>query len=226
MRKQLMRYDETGGKYKARTHVLPGYGTVDMGHVTLPVMARFFSEDLAIVQKVKAFGLVRDPVQRFGSALAEHTRRFRDRALDSYSDTERKGLIDEVLRAIEARPECAPAEYCHFSKQKAFFYVDDQQIVADIFRLEDYTAALQHIEQVTGKRLSSRRRNQSTSGGRSSRRGLRRLLNLAKPEQKVSDWRVLPELTEGPVRRFVDDYYADDRHLHTSTAAPGHASAP
>ena len=231
VRHQVDRYNDARDVFSGKMRVIAGYGTVDMGHITLPAIKRFFPDQFAEIRSRPSFALVRDSVQRFGSALAEHVSRFRAGNIFDYTAEERRSLIDEVRVGIQLRPECAPAEYCHFSRQVDFVDADGDRIVQHVYPLEEVDAAFAHMGEVAGVRLKAGTRNQSMitdrPGARSKRRrGLRRVLDVVAPEKSVDDWTMLPELSQGPVRDFIEDHYAADIALHASLLKARTGSAP
>lgn len=154
VRKALRPIDETIGTFD---HIAehPQMGMVNFGHLTLVDLAAYFPDQYAKVKAYRSVAIVRDPVDRFFSALFQRLREFK-----GYSQSEiTSHVIDTeaatLARYLQSATGRLDLEYVHFNRQADYVFNKDRRIVGRVFALDRLDDAAIYIEGVTGVRLAA-----------------------------------------------------------------------
>src|SRR5690554_2986132 len=76
VRVRLGEFDSSGGAFSISKGFHTEIGELDMAHIPLPVLKRFFPEPYEKVRTYESFAIVRDPFQRFSSSLFQRLMMF------------------------------------------------------------------------------------------------------------------------------------------------------
>lgn len=130
-------------------------GPVHPAHLTLQVMKDHFPSSWEVFSRSKSFALLRDPRDRFLSALLQRLGEFKD-AANLRPDDPRVG--DEALHVIEhlssGKSNHLLLEFIHFTRQTDFIELEGQQIVTKVFRLDQTHQIAGWLTDETGLTLS------------------------------------------------------------------------
>jgi hypothetical protein len=134
----------------------PEMGMVNYAHVTLADLSRYFPEEYRKVAEYRSVAIVRDPVDRFFSAIFQRLREFK--GYDQSRIT--AGVIDsEVAAVVDTLSSTAGRlglEYVHFNRQSDYVFNGGNRIVTEVFALDRLVDAAQYIESCTGVRLDEK----------------------------------------------------------------------
>lgn len=134
LRRQLEPYDSRGGRFEYR-QPHPILGETDYGHIPLRILAEFFPEEYAAVCNYCAWAVMREPRQRFRSALSQHVRRVRRCEIHELT---REETVECAMRAIEKLTDGnsrVDPDFIHFEPQSNYIEHDGERRVENIFPL-------------------------------------------------------------------------------------------
>jgi hypothetical protein len=111
-------------------HAHPILGRIDYGHVPLGALRAHFPEEYAAVRDLTAFAVLRDPLERFGSALRQTLWRYEGRPMTAIPPAELRDttlrMLDDVaadLDRVARDPEAVPAQrMVFFARQDGFLH--------------------------------------------------------------------------------------------------------
>lgn len=162
VRKALRPIDDTVGIFD-RIGPHPQLGMINYGHLTLPDLANYFPEAFAKISEFRSMAIVRDPVDRFFSALAQRLREFK-----GYSQSQITPAVIEqeslaLARNLESTTGRLDLEFVHFNRQSDYIFNDGARVVDEIFALDRLSDASAYIEACTGVRLAVDTRENRTT---------------------------------------------------------------
>lgn len=227
IRHELKTIDTTGmAFFPIADH--PAMGRVHLAHLTLADLRDHFPETLAKVARYSSMAIVRDPVERFASAIFQRLREFK--LLPQSAIT--PAVIDAEAQAVIAYLEHGPArldlEHVHFNRQADFVELGGKRIVRDIFPVTRIAEAASHIRALTGVEIGDDRRNRTTELSFAPLRPVQRALRdrYARLVPADTRTRIRERMTsaglykevakerlvepDSATDRFIRDYYARD----------------
>lgn len=242
VKSQLRPIDQTQGRFE-RIEPHPVYGSLHTAHLPLWLLRALYPDDYEALRGCDAYTVVRDPFDRFQSALAQRIRQFHDRDPFELTPTELRKEINAVVRFLSDNPNDPRLEYMHFLRQTDFIYLDGTAVVRHIYKLDSVDLMLRALEPKTGLNfVYTHKANQKMNF---------RIKALRKPAYAANIWikKELPMalysrlkgvatavLTGSPgdfsatvldtegVRPFIRSYYKDDFALYA--AATGRDTPP
>jgi Sulfotransferase family len=136
----------------------PQLGLIALAHIPLCFLRTYYPEDFVKLVEFESFALVRDPHERFASAVFER--------LDWYAGVNRlrvtiEQALDEarsVMKWLEQKDTFCDAEYIHFCRQIDFVSLEGERIVKNIYRLEDMAAFARHLRETCGVQFEENRK--------------------------------------------------------------------
>ncbi len=131
----------------------PDMGMVHYAHFTLADLARYFPAEYHKVIDYRSIAIVRDPVDRFYSALFQRLREFRGYQQSQITASVIEIEADAVIEMLRASAQRLDLEYVHFNRQSDYIFNDEERIVTEVFALDRLADASTYIESVTGVRL-------------------------------------------------------------------------
>jgi hypothetical protein len=231
---QLSKINDRNARYSFHTEYLGDLERVQMCHLPLRAIRDFFPEDFEIISGGNSFAILRDPTERFKSALAQRIKDSK-KSIDKMSQNEIAQDVDKVINALSREPEVPSYEFCHFIRQSDFVSIDGQRIVQNLFPIEFFDMARERISQASGVSIPSNVKNKrrvlkNTAGVRVVRRAWQGVKPLLSKRQRDMLWHmsygVVSESLEAKeidvldsqyVRDFITSYYSNDDKLHKAT---------
>lgn len=206
----------------------PGLGRVDIAHVPLATLADHWPNLFETLRAYRLFAVLRDPVERFGSAMGQHAQMYRDQPIERMEKGELRALLGDIIERLDgARTGMLPAELIHFQPQVDYVEWDGQSLVDNLYDVSHAGRALRDIGQLMSD--GSLRATHTLPEGnrgmipRSRAAGLawkvaKRLPVLRRSAQSLLLRRrqeaLLPMLREARIAAFLKDYYRRDFALH------------
>jgi len=215
----------------------PQMGRVHLEHLTLAELADYFPSAFDKVCEYRSMAIVRDPMDRFVSAIFQRLREFaRQRASDITPETV-EAEAEKVATYLASGRSRLEIEYVHFNRQSDFLEHDDRRIVQDVFPIDRIGEAASYIQQWTGVDIGDERKNRTTQLSIRSLRPIQRMLRapyvrLFPVEARlkirarmmkagfygeVVKQQFIPP--ESAVNRFIRDYYARDFQIYEQALA-------
>lgn len=241
VRSRLQLFDEAGGAFASVVGDHAALGTIDYTHIPLSILEQYFPNEYAKVCSYQSFALVRNPFDRFASALSQHLRMYGKAQIQNLSITEIKREIHKSIDVLSKYREPGtflPYRYIHFQRQSDYIYSHQVCVVKHLFLTSQISDMLAEIERNCGLVVENvtptpLRRSNQTLVYRNSL--LRTLSEVTKPLVK----RLLGDTTwikfrehyrenffvprddklknlfeEQYCRDFISDYYADDIKIY------------
>ena len=237
VRKALQPIDDTVGMFD---HIAdhPFMGRINYGHITIADLARYFPDYYERVATFQSVAIVRDPEDRFFSAMFQRLREFKGYAQSQITDAVVYTESRAVIRHLESSIGRLDLEYVHFNRQSDYVFNDGVRVVQRVFALDQLASAAAYIAQCTGVRLVTTERENRTKALRIT--GLRPLVRaLRAPYVSAVPHGLRHRIRAGLVRSgvygevesksftrsdpyvagFLKDYYKSDFVLHAAARA-------
>lgn len=233
VRNLLRPFDDTGEKYRPNVSEHPQYGHLDFTHLPLALLKQIAPEDFQKLKEFTAMAIVRDPRERFFSALAQRAKMYEGTEIAQMSSTQTQRLTDDVIAALRDPAQKHAPDLVHFLPQSEFVFFEGQKLVDEIYPITQVSALIARVSALTGTALSlSKPQNRTTvfrsSGAQSLAMGGKKLAEallpasaaqplkkaarkiLMKPAQHMQQgYALAPELSD-----FVTEHYAHDFELY------------
>ncbi|NOE35821.1 sulfotransferase family 2 domain-containing protein [Ruegeria sp. HKCCD7318] len=242
VRTALQRFHEGDLRFHKTVERHPQLGLIDFRHMPLQLLAEVDQEAFDKLHTYKSFALLRDPLERFRSSLAQRAKMYLGQEFAQLGSDDIRAEVERVINYLQAEPRVIAPEFIHFSRQSDFVSLNNQLLVKNLFpveRLDLFRDALVrhmgadnmefgHSNRTTVFRYPKLKRvlrsgsafarrilpSQTYETLRESTRGL-----LMKPSDKTN----FLVLNDPELRDFVQSYYADDIILHQQTLSKANA---
>lgn len=176
---------------------------IDLAHMTLEELRQYYPAEFAKLATYRSFAAIREPHERFISALFEYMRNFRGK------EKSRVGLSNLWRHArivMDALPS-DDVEFSHFKKQIDFVRIGSEIIASDVYPLGMIDRMLGEMSRYTGCQFRIESKNVNE---RSSR--LDKIGKFGFREFFVGDTFVGPLAAK--IREFIEEHYRDDLDLY------------
>jgi len=233
VKQPLRAIDSTKG-YFSRIGDHPVLGNIHYAHITLRDLADHFPDEWAKLNAYRSFAVVRDPGERFVSAMFQRLREFRGLNQSDITPPLIEEEAGEVIRYLESGPSRLDLEHVHFNRQIDYLDLAGVRLVDDIFAIEDMARLVAYLEAHTGIAVEEERQNRSTElkAGRlqpvvralkapyfamvpyAIRNRLRARMERAGLYGDVAKQQMIRP--GGRLAGFIAAYYADDARLHAA----------
>lgn len=136
--------DDLGGQFFG-TKQIDGLGRVNMNHVPMPWLRAHFPQAYDALQEVESYAIVRDPMDRFVSAIAQRARDLEQDpgAMRPRQIRELAAKVINYLTTLEGYP--GPKQI-FFAPQREFVFDGDHQAVTHIWPVETMPALLARLQ--------------------------------------------------------------------------------
>lgn len=237
MRKALRPIDETIGIFD-RIAEHPEMGMVHYSHLTLTDLAAHFPEQYRKVTDYRSVAIVRDPIDRFYSAVFQRLREFKGYEQSRITAKVVEQEAESIAQMLLENTDRLALEYVHFNRQVDYIFNRDERIVEHVFALDRLGDASAYIEACTGVRVATDVAENRTVALRAGvlapafralrgpygalvpydiRNGIRTRLTRLGVYGNVEKRRYVK--SGSGIERFLAQYYRRDFDLFTSTRA-------
>lgn len=237
IRQQLRDRDDLEGKFY-HTMTLPDIGRINANHILLGTLEQHFPDDLARLRDVTSYAILRAPMDRFKSAVAQHLRGH-VREASELSLAEIQAETDKIIAEIRADPDQRVIRNTIFYRQVDYVFLHDEQIIDHLYPMTNMAPLFDRLDQVHGLALERDQVWNPTVTYRvpGSSSGLKRLKDKARKVLPTKTYATVRDIgirlltTKGvpklerfldnsqTVRDFVDDHYARDIALYHKVRA-------
>lgn len=237
VRHALRPFDTTGEAF-FRIDEHPAMGAVHLAHLTLADLARYFPDTFDKVICYRSMAIVRDPVDRFYSAVFQRLREFKEIAQSAITQEKIEAEAHGVIAYLENTPGRLDLEHVHFNRQCDFIELAGESIVRNVFPVADMAGAVRHIESLSGVNLDIVQKNPTTELRFGALRPMQRMLRARYARMVPADrrarirermtragfYKAVPKQQfldpDGPIDRFIRDYYARDFEIVEQCTKP------
>ena len=233
VREQIARIDSYSGKFGLKgPH--PKLGYIDYSHLPLKTLRDHFPEEFEKVCSYRSVALIREPRERFVSAIFQHLREFHGIAATSLSRKDAIRKAADIIKILDTGDVRQRLEFVHFNRQFDYLCVDGKIIVRDLFCMDDMMSFVDFVRARVNISLDvARKSNASTvsrfsavsrvkkalrpaymkmlsSGGRDIIKNAMLSSGLyVSPNEFYDSVKNYPEVSD-----FVDHYYANDLDIY------------
>jgi hypothetical protein len=112
---------------------------LDINHLTLPIINKYLPYLFERIVQYDSFAIMRDPYSRFASSLAQRLRWYKKKEIAQLSSTEIKKEIQNVidyLTNLKVNVKMLDSEYIHFQKQTDYIFNDKNQIIKNVYTID------------------------------------------------------------------------------------------
>ena len=235
VRTQLAGIDSYNGKFSEEgPHEHLGY--TSWRHFPLQTLRDHFPEEFRKVMEYDSVAVVREPHERFASAIIQH---IRDLKIPQSQISVRQAVAETagIIEQLKKKPQSLEAAYSPFLPQASFTSLNHKVLLKYLFLLDQMAEFADFVRMKTGICFrAGGRENQSAIPRFAIVKEMQRILrpvylhllprsaryNLGKAAisfglYKKATKEFSQELFENhEIRNFVDDYYADDMILFQS----------
>lgn len=234
VRKQLAPVDTTGGAfYPMIDH--PILGRIHGSHIPLAFLRDHYPAEFAKLAGYQTFALIRQPLGRFASAafqrLKGHHRMVPGEITPAIAIREAR----EVMEWLDGRGAFCDSSYIHFARQADYVRIDGQQVVRNLFVMDDMAGFAAAVHAACGVRLDpERRENTNFASSNPLTRGVRRFLRPL--YRRLTPWEFRQKLllkmkeanagrdeplyqafrSDAQICAFVERHYADDWDMYAA----------
>jgi hypothetical protein len=221
----------------AGDHTLADGAEIDLNHVTLGQLAAYFPEILQKVRAYDSYAVLRDPAARLASSLAYYSRTIGGRPLSQDGYPALRQTMARVFDRLHAAGGTPDKALIWFQPQRDYVVLNGRRLTRHLFVLPDLSLlaealrarhgiALDANQRINPARAETRLRSLLKTAARPMLgllpQGLGRSLRRASSAAlTVAPAGLYRRLYDDPLfQGFLADYYAEDKALYASTAAP------
>jgi len=161
IRRALRSLDGTNGAFTDLAEH-PQMGRIHRAHIPMADLAAYFPDAFAKVRDYTAFAIMRDPADRFLSAIFQRLREFGGVAQSDFTAAMIRDEAIAVRRQLEAGPERLAAELVHFTRQCDFVEHDGRRLVSHIFTVGQMAEVSRFVFERTGIEVGRDKHNRTT----------------------------------------------------------------
>lgn len=238
VRAAVLPYHDADERFLKTVERHPELGEIDFRHLPLHLLRDLDPEAFEKLKIYDSYALLRDPFQRFRSAMAQRAKMYLGREFAQLGGKELRSELRRVQEYLLSEPRVIAPEFIHFARQSDFVQIGDQRLVFNLFPVERLdlfaqalarhigTATLQlghanktkvfrhpHLKHVARTSSVLARRMLPGPVHETLRRSARRL--LMKPVSTAG----LPVFDEAEMRDFIAGYYSADIALYKEVQA-------
>lgn len=136
VRDQIQPFDHFEGRFRG-TKEHPDLGLYDSAHVPLDVLRDYFPDAFEAILPLEGYAIVRDPVDRFVSAMAQRFRQIHQRRPDTVTAEDVRQELDMVMAELEQTGRPVARDFAFFIRQTAFVDLGGTRLVKHLYRLSD-----------------------------------------------------------------------------------------
>ena len=238
VRHAVQPYHDADERFLKAVERHPDLGEIDFRHLPLRLLRDLDPEAFEKLKIYDSYALLRDPFQRFRSAISQRAKMYLGKEFAQLGDSELHAELRRVQDYLLSEPRVIAPEFIHFARQADFVQIGDERLVSNLFPLERLdlfaqafarhigaeTLPMGHVNKTEVFRYPQLK-HMARTGGQLARRMLpgpvhealrrsaRRVLMkpVATTKQSIFD--------SAEVREFVASYYSADIALYQEVQA-------
>jgi len=210
-----------------------GTAPFHISHATLQTLCDHMPELFEKLKRYYSFAAIRDPMDRFRSAMYTRLRNFKSIDLVTGQPFSMHDECAEVIEALDRHDGQLPIPFMHFQRQIDYVHMDDVQLVKHLYPIENLDALMRDMGRRMGvDNATVGRHNQSVQSKMvKAHRAVRAFGKAAKSvlpgrtfrRLKASAFPIVTRQLEDPLTEtgigqdqfdFLTRYYAADRALY------------
>jgi len=155
VRNAISSFDETGGYFTSKVGFHEVIGELDYVHIPLEILEKYFPDEYGKLLSYKTYAVVRNPLERFPSSIAQHIKYNGDNNIQRLKKHEVRSAVDAVISWISDNRGALvyPPEYIHFQPQVDYIYNKSMKVSDAIYTLENAAKLIGDIENRAGVKI-------------------------------------------------------------------------
>lgn len=149
VRHAVQPYHDADERFLKAVEWHPDLGAIDFRHLPLRLLRDLDPEAFEKLKIYDSYALLRDPFQRFRSAISQRAKMYLGKEFAQLGDGELRAELRRVQDYLLSEPHVIAPEFIHFARQADFVQIGDERLVSNLFpleRLDLFTRALaRHI---------------------------------------------------------------------------------
>lgn len=137
----------------------PILGEIDFAHIPLAQLKEHFPKEFDYLVRFDAFALVRDPLERFGSALRQLMWQYEERPMTLIPADELRDITRRLLDRVAEEVEAPSYQYIFFTRQSDYLFDGGTQVIDHVIPIALVPELLDYFSQRTGVALDRARRS-------------------------------------------------------------------
>jgi hypothetical protein len=160
IRRNIQKYDEAIN-YTKRIDFHPSLGQIDYAHLPMVVLNKHFYSDFDFIKSNDSFAVLRDPYSRFYSAVSQHSKSLRGKALKDLSVSEIQEDVNLVISWLKqnGQNDIYPPDKIFFLPQHKYVYLDGQKIVKNLYTTKCLDLMINRIAYLIGNPITEIKSN-------------------------------------------------------------------
>ena len=238
VRAAVLPYHDADLRFLKTVERHPDLGEIDFRHLPLALLRDLDPEAFEKLKTYAGYAILRDPFQRFRSAVSQRTKMYLGKEFAQLSQADIDTEIDRVITYLQSEPRVIAPEFIHFARQLDFVQLEGERLVHNLYPVErldllvaalsqkigvgaleighaNKTKVLRHpqLKHVLYKGSAIARRVLPATMYEGLRVSARRMLMKSNDTAQPSDF------GGKPVRDFIQSHYADDIAMHKEILA-------
>ncbi|WP_170399812.1 sulfotransferase family 2 domain-containing protein [Ruegeria arenilitoris] len=233
VRNAVLPFHDADSRFLKTVEHHPELGEIDFRHLPLSLLRELDHEAFDKLESYESYALLRDPFQRFRSAMAQRAKMYLGKEFAQLDDKDIRDEIGKVITYLQSEPAVIAPDYVHFARQSIFVETDGRRMVRNLYPVERMDCFVSDLARHIGTdTLEIGHANRTTvfryqglsrvmyAGSAVARRVLpgpiyeKMRVSARKILMKPNTSSVPSVFDEPDVRGFVQDYYAADIALH------------
>ncbi len=136
VRTAILPYHDADKRFLRTVEPHPELGSIDFRHLPLSLLRDLDPEVFGKLKTYDSYALLRDPFQRFRSAMSQRAKMYLGREFAQLGTAELRTEIGRVQDYLLSAPSVIKPEFVHFTRQSDFVEIDGERMVQNIFPVE------------------------------------------------------------------------------------------
>ncbi|WP_171054659.1 sulfotransferase family 2 domain-containing protein [Roseovarius arcticus] len=136
VRAAVLPFHDADSRFLKEVERHPDFGDIDFRHLPLALLREIDPDAFEKLKTYDSFALLRDPFQRFRSALAQRAKMYLGKEFAQLDQSDIRAEIGRVFDYLQAEPRVIKPEFIHFSRQSDFVAIDGTQLVRHLYPIE------------------------------------------------------------------------------------------
>ena len=136
VRASVLPYHDADERFLRTVEQHPEFGPIDFRHLPLSLLREIDPEVFEKLKTYDSYALLRDPFQRFRSAMAQRAKMYLGKEFAQLSEIELHSEINRVQDYLLSSPSVIKPEFVHFTRQSDFVQIDGARLVRNLFLVE------------------------------------------------------------------------------------------
>ena len=113
-----MPFHDADSRFLKTIETHPELGRIDYRHLPLRLLRDLDREAFDKLRVYKSYALLRDPFQRFRSAMAQRAKMYVGAELARLEEDDLHAEIRQVIAYLQSEPRVIPSDFIHFARHR------------------------------------------------------------------------------------------------------------